>query len=97
MKRLPVFIFLMVLILPAFLVAQLVIKNANFTKRQISVHTLTKNKVVQEKKLADNISLIGQMTYGQTFAINSMDSLLFFGEDPWLIIGIRPVKYRFIL
>ena len=52
----------------AFLAAQLVIKNADFTKRQISVHTLTKNKVVQEKKLGDNISLIGQMTYGQTFA-----------------------------
>ncbi len=87
MKKLPVFIFLMVLILLAFLAAQLVIKNADFTKRQISVHTLTKNKVVQEKKLADNISLIGQMTYGQTFAINSMDSLLFFGEDLWLIIA----------
>jgi len=49
MKRISRFLYLVVLIIPTFLISQLVIKNADFTKRQSSVYALTKNKVVQEK------------------------------------------------
>ena len=69
------------------LMAQVVIKNADFVKRRMPDSYLLKTKETQNYKPPVNMSLIGQMTYGQTFAINSKDSIVFFSEDRWLVIA----------
>ena len=69
------------------LIAQVIIKEADFAKRQIpdTFQSKTENTVNYEPPV--NMSLIGQMTYGQTFAINSKDSIIYFSEDRWVVVA----------
>lgn len=64
-------------------------KNFDFSDMRNGLPPQTDLRKVSRSSASEalNVSLIGQIPYGQTFAINSRDSLLYYSKDRFLIIA----------